>query len=249
MVERIFSYWDRSVLNITPCNFRAKDKMEIETNYPFVGLLSNPEKKRFYRRLCKVLRLFNLIQKGDVNLSRRDRILIAVPAVILTFGFKYLHWGRFRHLFIFPKAYKNRITGKYHYGETNPMGVIVLSLKRVNEGIDDPDDALHLIYHEYAHALVVSRQSGNHAEDRRFMRAYDSLVKVYMNSPSVQESTLIRPYGFVNEMEFFAVLVEVLMERAADLKEHHLNLYNALLETLKLGKWEDAILKQSTWFR
>ena len=129
------------------CSFSAATKMEVEVHCPFVGLLSDGDKKRFYHKLYDMMKTVHLHEKG-VPLSRTNRMLIATPAAILTLGCKQLNWHRFRHIFVYPKAYKNNRTGNYHYGETSSVGSIVLSWKRVKEGIDDPDDALHLLYHE-----------------------------------------------------------------------------------------------------
>lgn len=231
-----------------PCKFSAQDRMEIAVHYPFVGMLSQSDKERFYQRLCKLMRSVRLHEKG-VELTRQDRMIIAAPAVILTFGLKRFHWGNFKHLFVYPKAYKNKLTGAYHHGEASPNGAIVLSWERVKEGIDKPDDALHLLYHEYAHALVLSRANRYGRTDKKFIRSASEFTETYYNQTSVRHSELIRPYAFTNEMEFFAVIIEVLMESADKLKSDIPFLYRDLIELLNLEPWEEIILKQSTWFR
>lgn len=231
-----------------PCFFKPEDRLEVEVHYPFVALLSEGEKKTFYRRLCTLMRSVQLHEKG-VELTKCDRMLIAAPAVILTFGFQKFHWGNFRHVFVYPVAYRNNRTGRYHHGETSPSGAVVVNWERVKEGIDDPDDAIHLLYHEYAHALILSRASRLKRRDRRFVRAASSFTSQYFNRVDIRTSSLIREYGFTNEMEFFAVLVEVFMERADDLKNEHSFLYRDLIELLKLEKWESIILQQAAWFR
>ncbi len=130
--ESILSFWDKSVLNITPCDFGAEERLEVEVHFPFVGLLPPRQRARFYRRLCKLMRSVDLHEKGVV-LTKADRMMIATPAIILTFGFKWFHWGNFKRVFVYPSAYKNKRTGNYHHGETSPMGVVVLNWKRVKD--------------------------------------------------------------------------------------------------------------------
>lgn len=247
--EGVFSFWDKEVLNVVPCRFSPEDRLEIEVSYPFVALLDEADKKRFYRRLCKLMRMTSLRVIGELKLSRQDVMIIAAPFIILTFGFRYFHWGNFKRVIVYPKAYRNKFTGNYHYGETNPMGAVVLSWKRVKEGIDEPDDALHLIYHEYAHALYFSRSQGNHTEDRRFMGKVNRMIRKHFDRPEYKKAGLIREYGFTNEMEFFAVLVEVFMETGDRLKELHPELYSDLLEALEFEPYEEILLKQATWYR
>lgn len=249
MLKSFFRFWNRPIFSPYSCRFTEADYEEVEKHYPFVQLLDRDDKEKFYHRLCKLLKSFQLHKRGEVELSRTDIILIGVPAVILTFGFTYFHWGHFKHLFVYPYAYKSRVTGAYHHGETSPLGSIVVSWKRVQEGLEDPDDALHLLYHEYAHVMVLSRRRSARNEDENFMSALNELVRIYSRRRDILESELIREYGFTNGMEFFAVIVELFMERADDFKKDHPQLYHRLLTLLKLQRWEEAILQQASWFR
>lgn len=246
----MYRIWDRKVLGIVPCRFSSVDRMEVEVHYPFVGLLGAEGKSRFYRRLCRLMRSFELQSMDGFELARRDRILLAVPAVILTWGFEYFHWEGFDRIEVHPLSYFSKVTGGYHYGEADPRNrTIRVSWKRVKEGMDNPDDAIHLLYHEYAHALVLSRQRGKHREDERFIQELKEFNARHYFDERVRRSPLIRPYAFTNGMEFFAVLVEVLMERADELKLRHGPLYVDLLWLLQLNPHESLVEQQSTWFR
>ncbi len=230
------------------CHFSASNRMEVEVHYPFVGLLNKKDKDRYYLLLCEIMRKVELSVKG-VSLSKSDRMIVAAPAAILTLGCKQLNWNRFKRVFVYPTSYKNRRTGNYHHGETSPMGVIVVNWKRVKEGIDNPDDALHLLYHEYAHALLIVRSQYRTREDRRFVRTFNKELEPLMHAEEIQNSPLLRRYAFTNHHEFFACVTEEMMERADLLKAHHPKLYELFLKLLMLEDWEDLILKQSTWYR
>lgn len=232
----------------SPCRFRATDRLEVEVHYPFVALLSDKDKHRFYSRLCKLMRNVELHEKG-VELSREDRIMIAAPAVILSFGYRKFHWGNFSKIFVYPTAYKRKDSDRYFHGETSPMGVVVVNWQRVKEGIEDPDDALHLLYHEYAHAFMLSRKSLRSRQDHKFIRLVNRHLTHFLKDPEIERSTLLRPYSFTNEWEFFACVVEEMMERADLLKSEHPKLYNLFLQLLRFERYEDLLLKQATWYR
>lgn len=231
-----------------PCNFRASDRLEIEVHYPFVGLLSPSDRRRFYKRLCALMRSVDLIEKG-VELTREDRLLIAAPAVILTMGYQRFHAGNFDKIFVYPTAYRKKGSNQYFHGETNPRGVIVVNWKRIKEGIEDPDDALHLLYHEYAHALMISKSGYRFREDRRFVKLVNRHLTNMLKSSEVQNSRLLRPYSLTNEHEFFACVIEEMMERADRLKEEHPKVYALFLKLLQFERYEDLLLRQATWYR
>lgn len=230
------------------CSFTPNDRLEVEVHYPFVGLLDSADRNKFYKRLCALMKNVTLHEKG-VELTRTDRMLIAAPAIILSFGFKHFHWGRFKHVFVYPEAYKNKKTGNYHHGETSPIGSVVVSWRRVKEGLDNPDDALHLLYHEYAHALMLSRKGRYTREDRQFVRRINRHLEDFMRSREIQDSKLLRKYAFANPWEFFACTIEELMERADSLRDYHPKYYAFLIKLLNMEKYEDLLLQQASWYR
>lgn len=231
-----------------PCRFRPSDYLEIEVHYPFVGLLNQKDKGRFYRRLCALMRSVELVEKG-VELTREDRLLIAAPAVILTMGYRRFHAGNFDMIYVYPTAYRRKDSHQYFHGETSPMGVIVVNWKRVKEGIEDPDDAMHLLYHEYAHAFMISKSAYRFREDKYFVKLVNKHLTNMLNSQEVQNSNLLRPYSLTNEHEFFACVIEEMMERADILKQEHPEVYHLFLKLLKFEPYEDLLLRQAMWYR
>ena len=81
------------------------------------------------------------------------KALIAGSAIQLTFGYPDVDFGHFWRILIYPDNYYSTITHRYHKGEVNIKGIIVLSWKSFKEGFADSTDGRNLGFHEMAHAL------------------------------------------------------------------------------------------------
>lgn len=171
--------------------------------------------------------------RSDAQLTREQRILIAAPWIILNWKLDELEENIFKKVFIYPAKYYNRNTGQFYHGEVNPKGVVVLSLERINYSLENPDDAIHLLFHEYAHALVIARMESDYFGKSSFYKQYERLVKKHFQHFESRYKHFLRSYGGTDEMEFFAVAIEAFFEQGELMKEMEPILYNDLCNLLK----------------
>lgn len=218
---------------LKPCKFRKEDVAILSEELPFYKLMRHTNRMRFLKRLCRVMRVIELSEKKGVQLNRQDRVLLAAPAIMMTWGFNQMHVGAFRRIFVYPTKYYNRFTRNFHHGETSPQGVIVVAWDQVQRGYAIDDDARHLLYHEYAHALVISRFDGKSWEDFVFQNRYNRLVRKHFKGSEAKYGHFLRAYAFTNHMEFFAVVCEWYFEQPKELKMHAPDLYLALCKLFK----------------
>ncbi len=114
----------------------------------------------------KFINMKTFVPRGEIKkITPEMKALIAGSAVQITMGYPDVYFSHFRTIIVYPDKYYSRITGKYHTGEVNRLGVIVLSWKVFLEGFCIPRDGVNLVYHEMAHALrlkdIVSNNDYN----------------------------------------------------------------------------------------
>ena len=164
--------------------------------------------------------------------------MIAGSAIQLTFGYPNIYFIYFWRILIYPDNYYSTITHKYHKGEVNRKGIIVLSWKSFKEGFSNPDDGRNLGFHEMAHALRLINIVENEEYDfydRDIMDEFEKearyeTIKI-INSPN--ETSLFRSYSATNIDEFFSVAIECFFEKPQDFKEYNPKLYALLTKILK----------------
>lgn len=159
------------------------------------------------------------------------KALIAGSAIQLTFGFRHLNFVNFKRILVYPDDYYSRITRKYHRGEVNPRGLIVLSWKAFEEGYHDGKDGRNLALHEMAHALRLENAIHNEEFDfipEKELQYFDRLAIQEVEKMKIGETGIFRKYAAGNLHEFFAVAVEVFFEQPRDFLEEKPELYLAL---------------------
>ncbi|MBK8884473.1 MAG: zinc-dependent peptidase [Bacteroidales bacterium] len=140
---------------------------------------------------------------------------------------------------IYPDNYYSTITHKYHKGEVNRRGLIVLSWKSFKKGFSNQTDGLNLGLHEMAHALRLINIVENEEYDfydRGIMNEFDAEAKYEINKliHSPQEKSIFRKYGTTNMDEFFSVAIECFFERPYEFKQYNQKLYILLSKILKV---------------
>jgi MtfA peptidase len=167
------------------------------------------------------------------------KALIAGSAVLLTFGYPSIYFRHFWKILIYPDNYYSTITRKYHKGEVNLGGIIVLSWKDLKEGFRCHADGYHLGLHEMAHALKLINIIDNDEYDfydRSIMKdfdkqAYQEISKINLHP---HEKSIFREYAATNKEEFFAVAVELFFEQSNELKRYNPRLFDLLTKILKI---------------
>ncbi|MFW5707116.1 MAG: zinc-dependent peptidase [Bacteroidota bacterium] len=212
-------------------------------NFPFYNALSDRNKLIFERRVQKFIDMKQFIPRGIGEITPEMKTLIAGSAIQLTFGYSSIYFRHFWRILVYPDEYYSNITKKYHKGEVNLGGIIVISWKSFKEGFRSHADGNHLGFHEMAHALRLINIVENPEYDfydRRIMQAFD--VEATREMENIRQSngnmSPFREYGGTNKDEFFAVAVEVFFEQPTHFRDHNPRLYTLLAMILKIDPIE-----------
>jgi MtfA peptidase len=81
-------------------------------------------------------------------------VLIAATIAQIGFGYSFIALENFDKIIIFPKAYYSKYSKRYHTGEVNSAGVIVLSWEDFLQGFS-VEDGFNVGLHEIAHAFQI----------------------------------------------------------------------------------------------
>lgn len=217
--------------------------------FAFYNLLDPKEQKLFEKRVQKFIDLKKFIPRGGIKeITPEMKAMIAGSAIQLTFGYPDVYFRYFWRILVYPDNYYSTITRKYHKGEVNIKGLIVLSWRSFKEGFADSTDGRNLGLHEMAHALRLINIVQNEEYDfydRSVMaefekEAHNETIKI-MNSEGI---SLFRSYSATNLDEFFSVAVECFFERAIDFRAYNQKLYNLLTKILKIDPAELSCRKQ-----
>lgn len=177
--------------------------------------LPDNEKAVFEHRVARFIEEKTFIGESGFQLTRTQKIIIASIAVKLTFGLRRYSMPVVKKIIVFPGPFKNMRTGNVHKGEFNPnTGHIAFSWRDLMEGIEDPNDNLHLGLHEFTHALIYELLHGSWADSYFKFRYADvkAIIKHPKNAQYLREHPYLREYAHTNMMEFFAVAVEHFFE-------------------------------------
>ncbi|MDQ3048671.1 MAG: zinc-dependent peptidase [Bacteroidota bacterium] len=151
--------------------------------------------------------------------TQEMRVLTSAVAIQITMGLDDFLMDNFQKIIFYPQAYKSKVTGKYHKGEVNLGGIIVLSWPDFEAGFRKQDN-LNLGLHEMAHALRFDQFKGDYDQffadyfSKWSMIAQDEFKKVRDKT----ETTIFREYAGSNMNEFFAVTAEHFFENPAIFK-------------------------------
>jgi hypothetical protein len=193
-------------------------------------------KPHFEKRVLYFINHNKFIPRSYTHVNEEMQVLIASAAVQLTFGFKAMHFPHFWRILIYQDDYYSKITRKYHKGEVNPGGFIVLSWRNIHKGFSDPEDGRNLALHEMAHALHLENGIRNQ-EFGFFPRSawsdFQHLAEEEMHKMRRSQSYLFRAYAKVNFHEFFAVAIENFFERPSFFSEEAPELYKAMAKLLQ----------------
>lgn len=209
----------------------SKQKKEfLENNIAFYKNLNDDYKVYFEHRIASFLRNYLIIKRDkEFELTSEMKVLIASSYVKLTFGMRRYLTKTFDKIIIYPKAYHSPLTDQYHKGEYNPMlKAIVFSWEDFFLGDVITNDNVNLGIHEFSHALTFHGSESRDASARIFYRFYNQLseyLKKEDNISIIKNSNYFRIYGFTNNLELIAVIMEHFFESPKELKDKFPKLY------------------------
>lgn len=208
----------------------------LERSFRYYQNLPPHKKKLFVKRVQKFMKDKSFEGREGLYISPEMEVLIAASAMQLAFGHHDIYFTHFEKIIIYPDVYYSNYTNKYHKGEVNSKGVIVLSWKYFNEGYLNPNDGRNLGLHEMAHALRVVDFVANDEHnffDRTLFFRFISHAREEMILIENGADSFFRSYAATNDHEFFAVAIENFFERPKEFMEYHPEMYHTIVNLLR----------------
>jgi Mlc titration factor MtfA (ptsG expression regulator) len=173
-------------------------------------------------------------------------LLVAASAVTLSLGWPDYDWDQLAEVLLYPQDFDRDYSfeGKDLAGETHAWGTVILSVPALSLSFEDPDDAYHVGFHEFAHLLDVDATHfdgipvGLPAE-----RCARWVALVAKERERLRRGkSVLDPYGADDAVEFLAVAVEAFFEAPRAVRQRHRELYEMLAEYFiqDPAAWDDA---------
>ncbi len=220
-------------------NLESVYKPYLEQYFSFYNSLDDEKKLIFEKRVQKFIDIKEFIPRGIKEVTPEMKAAIAGTAIQLTFGYPGVYFSHFWKILIYPNSYYSSITHRYHMGEVDIRGMIVLSWKGFRDGFANPADGRNLGYHEMAHALRLANIIDNddyNFSDSEIMDEFDAEAKKeaqkLRNAPA--DASIFKGYFLPDRFEFFSVAVECFFEKPEELRSYNPRLYYLMTRILKI---------------
>ncbi len=204
----------------------------LEKSFAYYCALNPAERRRFERRVQEFLEDKEFMARGELPITEEMKTLVAACSVQLTFGLPPVRLRHFRQIILYPEAYFSTVDRRYHQGEVNAAGAIVLSWKHFVEGYRVPNDARNVGLHEMAHALLLENRTRGDGEydflDQQSLDYFLECAEAEHARMQRGEPGLLRAYAHTSPAEFFSVAVEVFFENPVAMVGEAPQLYGAL---------------------
>jgi Mlc titration factor MtfA (ptsG expression regulator) len=204
--------------------------------YIFYTSLSWSLKVRFLRLARDQYMRFEFVPRDKIKLTRAMKAIISCAAAQLLLFLPKKGLSFYKRIIVYPDYYNSMITHRKHKGEVNPgLRTIVFSWRGIVEGLDNQNDGINLLLHEFAHALWLEHKLVNSYTilDEDVIIRFERYAKNEMANLAADEQHFFRKYAFKNIEEFFAVAVENFFERPALFKQAQPELYIILAQLFK----------------
>ncbi len=204
----------------------------LNRKYIFYTTLSWSVKMKFLRLARDQYEYFEFVSREKIKLTRAMKAIISCAAAQLLLYLPSEGLSYYKRIIVYPDYYNSLITQRRHKGEVNPgLHTIVFSWRGIVEGLEQQDDGINLLLHEFAHALWLEHKLINHYEvfDSNVVEEFERYAANEMQSLAAHSQHFFRKYAFSNIEEFFAVAVENFFERPALFQEAQPELYLILV--------------------
>ncbi len=226
----------------------------LEKKVSFYRNLDTRQRARFEHDLKQFLSEVR-ITGVDVEITFKDRLLVASSAIIPLFGFPTWHYTFLDEVILYPQSFDRNfqignpdevITGMVGNG---PMeGKMILSKPSLHAGFDVDSDKRNVGIHEFVH--LFDKEDGMIdgippiMEDNASSLPWLELIR-NKTQKIVKGRSDIDGYAATNHQEFLAVASEYFFERPHLLKRKHPQLYGTLCEVFNQDLAETEITNDS----
>jgi MtfA peptidase len=242
-VGLIYYFANNSTINTLTTKSLSPAQKVILNEFKYYSELADPAKKlEFERRVSFLVHSKNFLGKKELVITEKMKVLIASTIAQIGFGYSFITLEHFEKIIIYPKAYYSGYSKRYHKGEVNAAGVIVLSWEDFLQGFNISDDGYNVGLHEIAHAFRIEDAIPN--SEYQFIKERDldrwhKVSEVEYDNIRAGKPSFIRNYAGSNRQEFFAVCVEQFFEQAEAFQKALPELYTALALVLKQDPLQD----------
>jgi MtfA peptidase len=202
-------------------------------NDKYYRSLSYKRQRSFGSRVMRFIRNTNISGRDGLRINGEIVLTIAAAAVKITFGMRHWEFTQFDQIIVYPDEFYSKTFDAKLKGETNAHGIIVFSWKDLQFGVEDPNDAINLGYHEFAHALFIEHLMIPYEDEfKKHYRPWLMFIRDNDKLQEVEDKEIFRAYAAANEMEFFAVALENFFEDPNHFEKELPVLFNHLTKML-----------------
>jgi len=122
-------------------NLEGRYKTFLSRYFIFHNAPNPKERLLFERRVQKFIDMKQFIPRAGIKvISAEMKAMIAGSAIQITFGYPNVYFRHFWRILVYPDNYYSSITHRYHKGEVNARGIIVMSFSQwlLNVFLKDP---------------------------------------------------------------------------------------------------------------
>jgi len=209
----------------------------LKNEFKFYNKLESKNKRYFEHRVASFIKDKHFIGRDGLQVTAEMRVLISATAVMLTFGFRDFYIGLINSIFIYPGAFYSKMNDDYHKGEFNPkLKALVFSWSDFKKGYDIEDDNVNLGIHEFTHAIHLNSIKERDVSSTIFLDTFNELTDLLSEKKNLREeliaSKYFRSYGFTNQFEFLAVIIETFIETPSEFRSRFPEVYYKLKQML-----------------
>lgn len=236
-LRSLFSWFSTARPEPQPLN--SEDLHFLSQTVSFYRGLSEDDKRQF-ERCCLLFLESTEVIGHDIEIERKDELLVASGSVILAWGFEQWHFVNVDSVILVSGSFNERSEFGRHdsniqglVGNQHLAGKMILSQPALHAGFSNDRDKQNVAIHEFAHLIDMADGDvdGFPQELKESSFALPWLALISEKTKQInQGKSNIRDYGATNHAEFFAVSTEYFFERPAMMRSKHPKLYKALTD-------------------
>ncbi len=239
----------------------SEERAIIADEVPLTRQLPDNLRAGFEGKINLFLEQVEVIGCNGFEVTDRVRLSIAAQACMIVANTDA--WYRtLRTVLVYPGAFKSRQTRHEGFvvseeeviraGESWANGPVVLSWEHSHRGARDATDGHNVVFHEFAHQLDAVNGAANgvpvFSKGQTFAEWESVILDAFDRHQAAVErgrTTVIDAYGAQNHEEFFAVAIEIFLERPHDLRNAEPMVYDQLSRLLQLdpANWRTEDLR------
>lgn len=207
----------------------ASQELILRQEFPFYKKLSQKQQIYFKHRVASYIASHEFIGKENFVISDQVKVLVSSTAVMLTFGMRRYLFDVVNKVIIYPSIYLSTITDEYHKGEFNPrVKAVVFSWADFLKGFENDKDNVNLGLHEFSHVVHFHARKSEDSSAIIFARMYKRITESFQETDvrkKLVDSNYFRIYGYTNQFEFLAVIIEHYFETPRQFRQEFPELY------------------------